>query len=220
MIADTIAEFDTGLPTTKPTIHGELRRMIDRCFAFDSPLKILKELETVAATTSDEAIKTWAQNTFSTIRDRSPIGVAVTLREMRLGKSWNIAEAFQNEHAIASEFMRHPDFVNGVTARLITRSKERPNWKPNTLEEVQEQDVDKFFEKVGDSNTALKLMESGPDATFQKYPHSFLGLPTDEEIAKKYQEGKTTQQVVTEILKEKNGKVGVKEKVEEFAERQ
>ena len=171
------------------------------------------------AKTDNGNIKTWAQGTIDTIRERSPIGVSVTLREMRLGKTWNIAQAFQNEHAIACEFMRHPDFVNGVTARLITRSKERPNWKPNTLEDVTERAVDKFFVNCGKQSSALKLMASGPHATYSQYPHAWLALPTEREIAAKFEEGKMTEEVVQEFLKETNGKTGIREKVEEFAER-
>jgi 3-hydroxyisobutyryl-CoA hydrolase len=219
LISNTIAEFDTGLPSSRPTISGSLRQIIDRCFAHDSPLAILKDLEDVVGKTNDENIKTWAQSTIDTIRERSPIGVSVTLREMRLGKSWNIAQAFQNEHAIACEFMRHPDFVNGVTSRLITRSKERPNWKPNTLEDVTKKAVDKFYAECGNEGSALKLMHSGPQASYTEYPHAWLALPTERQIASKFADGKSTEEVVQEFLKETHGKTGVREKVEEFAER-
>jgi 3-hydroxyisobutyryl-CoA hydrolase len=137
---------------------------------------------------------------------------------MRLGKKWNIAQAFQNEHAIASEFMRHPDFVEGVTARLITRSKERPNWKPNQIEDVREADVNAFYAQVDNPSTALKLISTGTEAKYEKYPYAWLGLPTEAEIKERLAQ-KPAEEVIQDIITEKNGKMGVREKVEEVLER-
>lgn len=218
IIASTIAEFDAGLPAPRPAISGPIRKIIDQCFKYDSAIDILSELESVKSQTSDEAIQKWITKTVATIRERSPIGVAVTLKEMRLGKNWNIAQAFQNEHAIASEFMRHPDFVEGVTARLITRSKERPNWKPNQLEDVTDSDVNAFYAEVDNPSTALKLMTTGASAKFDEYPYAWLGLPTEAEIKERLAQ-KPAEQVIQDIIREKDGKIGVREKVEEVLER-
>jgi 3-hydroxyisobutyryl-CoA hydrolase len=45
-------------------------------------------------------------------------------------------------------------------------------------------------------------------------------LPTEEEILRVSGEGRMGEEVVQHFLKEKNGKVGVREKVEEVLERQ
>lgn len=220
LISATIAEFDTGLPAPRPTIHGAKRIAIDDCFSKDSPLQILSALERLQSTTSDSSLKEWAEKTIKTIRERSPTGVAVSLKEMREGRNWNIAQAFQNEYAISSHFMNHPDFVEGVYARLIERKKERPHWKPNQLVDVMPTEVEKFFSgPTGEAGGQIALLESGPAAAFAKYPHAWLGLPTEEEVLRLKRSGLTPEQILQRILKEKDGKVGVKEKVAEILER-
>ena len=162
-------------------------------------------------------MRTWAEKTIKTIRERSPIAVAVTLQQMRLGGEWSIGQTFQAELDIAAAFMAHPDFVEGVTARLIERKKERPNWQPKELEDVTDDMVKAFFRK-GPSGP-LALLETGSHAEYRSYPHAKLGLPTESEILK-VAKGRMSEEVVQHFLKETDGKVGVREKVEEVLERQ
>ncbi|KAF2396863.1 3-hydroxyisobutyryl-CoA hydrolase mitochondrial precursor [Trichodelitschia bisporula] len=218
LIASTIAEYNTGLPAPRPNISGRLRQLVDSCFAHETPAAILKALEEVRTTEEDPALQAWADKTIKTIRDRSPISVAVTLRQMAVGKDWNIAQTFQREHGIASRFMAHPDFVEGVSARLIRREKGRPNWQPAQLEDVQEKDVDAFF--APPEGPELALLESGERAQYREYPHAWLALPTEAEIVDAWKGGElSTDQVVERFLLEKDGKVGIREKVEEVLER-
>jgi 3-hydroxyisobutyryl-CoA hydrolase len=136
---------------------------------------------------------------------------------MRVAKTWNIAETFQKEHDIATAFMHHPDFVEGVTARLIERKKTRPDWQPNSLEDVTKQEVQRFFQRGKD---LLPLLESGPNATYKQYPHKHLALPTEREILAESRNGTVmSEEVVQYFLKNRGGKVGVREKVEEVLER-
>jgi 3-hydroxyisobutyryl-CoA hydrolase len=230
LIDSTIAEFSTGLPTTRPAISGALRNTIDECFdippadggvaAADAPLKILRALDDVAKGHSDESIRSWAEKTIKTMRERSPIAVAVTLQQMRLGSNWSIGQTFQAEHDIAAAFMAHPDFVEGVTARLIERKKERPNWTPNQLEDVTEDMVRSFFRKG--LGGGLALLKNGPESEYRDYPFRRLGLPSQREILDVAGHGegkKMNEEVVQHFVKERNGKVGVREKVEEVLER-
>jgi len=220
IIASTIAEFSTGLPSSRPAIHGEQRKAIDSCFAKRSPLEILAALKEVSDSSSDAKLKEWADKTIKTIRERSPIGVAVSLKEMSEGKKWNIAQAFQNEYAISSHFMNHSDFVEGVYARLIERKKERPNWKPNQLEDVTDTEVQKFFSgPTGEAGGQIALLETGEGASYSQYPHAWLGLPTEEEVLRLKKSGKSLEEIVQHFEKEKDGKIGVREKVEEVLER-
>jgi 3-hydroxyisobutyryl-CoA hydrolase len=219
-MTQALAEFDTGLPSPRPAISGTIRKHIDSCFAHDSPLKILSALESVRDSTHDEEVSTWATKTINTIRERSPIGVAVTLRALREGRSWNIAQAFRNEHAISSVFMTHADFVTGVTARLIKRSKGRPDWKPNQLEDVRDDEIARFFAHCNADKGGLALLESGPLATYASYPHAWTALPSEAEIRQALSEaGGDREAVVKALLKKTDGKVGVREKCDEVFER-
>ncbi|KAE9986843.1 hypothetical protein EG328_004562 [Venturia inaequalis] len=218
LIASTIAEFDTGLPSPRPQITGGQRQMIDGIFASNSPIDILTGLhDLIYSREHSQGTKEWAEKTINTIRERSPTSVAVTLRQMREARNWNIAETFQRELDIATHFMHHPDFIEGVTARLINRTKERPNWSPNALEEVTEKQVNAFFQPIGEER--LSLLDTGRRGTYEEYPHAWLGLPTEKEIVELSEEGRSTEEIVRYFIREKDGKVGVREKVEEVMER-
>lgn len=214
IINSTIEEFSTGLPADRPAISGELRKTIDKVFAHDQTsvqaiLDSLKEVQQSEKSSSE--LKTWAEKTIETLHTRSPIAVAVTLNQMRVGRNWSIAETFQREHDIASHFMAHPDFVEGVIARLVQRKKERPNWKPNTFREIQPNDVNKFFER----KSRLSLLNN---KDYDEYPHAWIGLPKEKEILT-VASGKTTKDAIDTLLEKYDGKQGVREKVLEVLER-
>lgn len=217
IINATIEEYSTGLPVDKPAISGELRKAIDRVFHVDQPniKTIIASLEEVANNEkSSKPLVTWAMKTKETIETRSPTSVAVTLEQMRIGREWSIAQTFQKEYNIASAFMAHPDFVEGVTAKLIEKKKERPNWKPNTLDDIKQRDVHAFFS--GKSNSEkLPLIT---DADYKEYPHAWIGLPREEEIVREMS-GKKADEALASLLEKYEGKQGVREKVAEVLSR-
>lgn len=215
IINATIEEFSTGLPADKPAISGELRKTIDSVFHVDQPSiqAIIQSLEQVQREAKTPELQTWAEKTIKTINERSPISVAVTLQQMRVGRQWSIAQTFQREYDIASHFMAHPDFVEGVTARLIERKKGRPNWSPNTLQDVKKRDVDAFF--ASNKEGPLPLIS---EADYNEYPHAWIGLPTEGEILKQAS-GSKAEEVVGNLLEKYEGKQGVREKVAEVLDR-
>jgi 3-hydroxyisobutyryl-CoA hydrolase len=215
IINATIEEFSTGLPADRPHISGELRQTIDKVFRAEQPKisDIIKSLEEVRDTGKPD-LQEWARKTIETIETRSPISVSVTLQQMRIGRTWSIAQTFQHEHDIASQFMSHPDFVEGVTARLIERRKERPNWQPNTLEKVQQRHVAEFFLGAEDGSKLPLISE----ADYKEYPHAWIGLPKEREIQNLAGSMKR-EDVVATLLEKYEGKQGVREKVAEVLER-
>ncbi|KAL1654262.1 3-hydroxyisobutyryl-CoA hydrolase [Didymella pomorum] len=217
IINATIEEYSTGLPADKPAISGELRKTIDRVFHADQPniKAILTSLGEVAASeSSSKPLKTWAEKTVETIETRSPTSVAVTLEQMRVGRQWSIAQTFQKEYEIASHFMAHPDFVEGVTARLIERKKERPNWQPNTLDDVKKSDVHGFF--IGKKDAGKLPLLSKAD--YSEYPHAWIGLPKEDEILRQMS-GNKAEDAIANLLEKYEGKQGVREKFAEVMER-
>ncbi|KAF2703370.1 3-hydroxyisobutyryl-CoA hydrolase mitochondrial precursor [Pleomassaria siparia CBS 279.74] len=217
IINATIEEFSTGLPASCPAITGQIRRTIDKVFHRDQP-SVEAIYDSLNALIEDKStspsIREWAEDTSKTLNERSPISVAVTFQQLRDGQRWSIAETFQREYDIAAHFMAHPDFTEGVTARLIKRRKERPNWKPNKHHQVQQSEVDKFFKR----RTELSLISTGASADYREYPHAWLGLPREEEILREAQ-GKAQAEVVEVLLEKYEGKQGVREKVAEVLER-
>lgn len=211
LIDATIEEFCTGLPHDQPMLlKGELREAIDRCFTKNNVPDIIAALEA-----EEGATKEWAERTLATLRQRSPTSVHVTLRQMRLGRNWTIAEAFRREHKIAGKFMRHPDFTEGVHALLI-RKDGKPQWKPASLDDIKPEDnvADPFFLVEGERQLRLLNKED-----YMHYPHAF-GVPTEDEVAVLVRAGGVSQKgVVDHFVKSRRGKQGVKEVVQEIVNR-
>lgn len=221
VINNTIEEFTTGLPHDQPLqMDMKIRKIIDYAFqhAHDTPLKIISALEQSQQQNLDDYIKEWAKKTVATIKERSPIAVAVSLQQYRKGAEWNIAQTFLQEHHIASRFMAHSDFVTGVTARLISKQKGRPAWKPNTLEEVTDEQVGEFFTETPEG---LELLDTDEEAQYKDYPHAWVGLPREHEVMEFVvrSEPNSKDAVVDFFLEEKNHKMGTREKVREILDR-
>ena len=215
----TLAEYDTGLPyDVQMKLAGDLRKAIDRCFAHPSVEMIMEALELeIANRSQDDSIRSWAQKTLQTLYERSPTSLRIALRQMQLGREWSITETFQREYEMAGKFMHHPDFTEGVAARLLKKPPTTPVWDPPNIEAVTEESIDQLFEPtVGEQKLQLIKTEVGD---YREYPYS-MGLPVQHEVEDLVRQGgKTGQAVVKEFLRKYNDRVGVKEKVEEIVNR-
>lgn len=218
LVNDTIEEFVTGIPHDEPMlIAGELRLAIDRCFRYDRVEDILDALEGEITSPVGE----WASTTRKILLQRSPTSLKVALKQMRLGRKWDINEAFQREYLLASKLIMLPDFTSGVSARLIHKPRTIPIWEPSTVHEVQDSAVDKYFLTEGEKRLTLP-----GEGTYKEYP-TRMRLPTEQEVRKAVEQVTQTEKiprdlkwkVVNKMLKDRNGKLGVKEKVEEVLER-
>lgn len=214
IIDATLSEFVTGLPHDQPIkLSGSLRMAIDRCFEFERVEEIYAALE------NEETHKDWAKKTLDTMHERSPTSLKVTLEQMRLGKNWSISESFDREYHIAAKFMKHHDFVEGVSARLIRKPAEKPQWQPANLSAVSYDDAQDFV-TVPPGSKRLQLLTSGPQADYLTYPHSWIGLPTEDMVKDIVTKGgKSKLAIMQHFLQQYNGKAGVSAKVDEVLAR-
>jgi 3-hydroxyisobutyryl-CoA hydrolase len=138
---------------------------------------------------------------------------------MRLGRRWSIAEAFQREYHIAGKLMEHPDFIEGVFARLIRKPAETPKWQPASLESANDINTEDFFKVEGQQK--LQLINTNSEVgDYHEYPHRWLGLPSERDIEFVVREGqKTEDEVIEHFVKARRGKAGVREKVSEVLAR-
>lgn len=211
VINDTLEEFCTGLPYDQPIqLSGEVRRAIDRCFGKNNVGDILAALRDEKGETEE-----WAQKQLDTLQKRSPTAVHVALRQMRVAGKWDIAEAFRKEHQIASKFMQHPDFTEGVTALLVR--KETPRWQPESLDAIPaDKSVAKPFFNF-DRSASLDLFA---DRTYSAYPFASLGVPTEKEIegivaSKAYK----PKELLRTVVASRSGRQGIEEVVKEIMAR-
>lgn len=217
LVNETIEEYATGLPHDQPIYLGyELRKAIDRCFSRDSVDEIVGALQNEP----EGPTKEWANKTLATLHARSPTSVYVTLKQMRLAKeqNWTIADTFRREHQIASKFMRHPDFVEGVRAQLIDKDK-TPVWQPATLEDIiPESRIERPFFETSSEVAPLQLLT---DADYAEYPYRKFGLPTEEDVYAllRIKPGYTKEQVIKVFLTQRSDKQGIREVVGEIVDR-
>ena len=102
-------------------------------------------------------------------------------------------------------------------ARLIKKSTERPKWNPPNHADISDNDIEEFY---FNSETQFQLNLLKP-RSFQRYPFTQFGLPSEEEIEKVVTGenrnvgslAMTREEVVDFFLKDRRGKIGVREKV-------
>jgi enoyl-CoA hydratase len=77
---------------------------------------------------------------FHRLAERSPTSVTLTLELLRHNQGRPLEEVFQADLNAARFIFNHPDFVEGVRARLIDKD-DKPRWQPPTIEEVGHLDL-------------------------------------------------------------------------------
>jgi enoyl-CoA hydratase len=112
------------------------RGTIDRIFAGDTVEGILAALDREG----DE----WAQKTATTIRAKSPLSLKIALMQVRRGKKWDFAACMRAEFRIVSRLIEGQDFYEGVRAVIVDKDN-APAWRPASLEEVREAEVERHF---------------------------------------------------------------------------
>ncbi|KAK4053817.1 3-hydroxyisobutyryl-CoA hydrolase [Microbotryomycetes sp. JL201] len=196
--------------------------------------KIVREGET----TDVSQLQKWASDTLKVFEHRSPTSIKLTIKAIREGRKLDIDEVFMMDHRIATACCNPeaaPDFRTGVTHNLIQKKRDsRPAWSPSTLEEVSDGYITKtFFSNPPPfTNPPLKKLAfvhkrpAGVRA-YKDYPHAIYSLPTEKDIkdvvtGEAKGSGKyalTEKEVVKQIVKRWNGKVGAQVKVKEVLAR-
>ena len=137
-IATLIAGFDTG-ERSGPV--AALQSRIDGWFAHDSMEDI------VAALRADGS--ELARSTLKTLGEKSPRGMVVTLKLLRLArKARTLEECLVREYRAALEVFRSDDFREGVRAAVIDKDR-NPKWSPARIEDVTPQMLTPYFAEIG-----------------------------------------------------------------------
>jgi enoyl-CoA hydratase len=134
------------LPADKPGAVGKLKLLLAPFTRQDIPLnpeldawvaerfagkRSLKEL--MAALNQCSLESTLCQEVFRRLAERSPTALAITLQLLRANEGRPLPEVFHRE-ALAAHFMiTHPDYLEGIRARIIDKD-DQPRWQPDTIE--------------------------------------------------------------------------------------
>ena len=131
------AAIDARAVTPDPAPLAEARAVIDACFAFDRVADILAAL---AADGSE-----FAARTRTTLLEKSPSSLVLTLRLLRLGRtSARLEDCLEREFHASLALLAEGDFREGIRAAVIDKDK-TPRWAPTTLDAVAPERIEAWL---------------------------------------------------------------------------
>jgi len=137
-IRKLIESFSTG-ETVGPVAAQQTK--IDALFPHDRMGDIVVALERDG---SD-----FAQATLKTLGEKSPRGMVVTLKLLRLARTASaLEECLVREYRAALEVFASDDFREGVRAAVIDKDR-NPKWSPTRIEDVTPAMVAPYFAEIG-----------------------------------------------------------------------
>lgn len=103
----------------------------------------------VSAIVSDleKSSDAWATQLAQSLKQKSPLSLAVTFEQMQRAKTQSLAECLTMDYGLVAHFMADHDFYEGVRALLIDKDK-NPQWLPATLNEITPALVAGYFKKA------------------------------------------------------------------------
>jgi len=133
-----IAGFATG-ETAGPV--AAMQPNIDAWFAYD-------RMEDIVAALQRDGSEL-ALSTLKTLNEKSPRGMVVTLKLLRLARaSRSLEECLVREYRAALEVFASDDFREGVRAAVIDKDR-NPKWSPPRIEDVTPAMVAPYFAEIG-----------------------------------------------------------------------
>jgi enoyl-CoA hydratase len=139
--------------------EGELVRLtpaIDRIFSAPSVEEVLARLD---AETGE--FETWAQETATALRRKSPTSLKIALAQMKRGKSLSLAESLKLEFRLASHLIEKHDFREGIDARIAGKGR-TPKWQPARLEDVDNEETERLLATPVENELELDERRPGP----------------------------------------------------------
>jgi enoyl-CoA hydratase len=121
------------------------REWIDAAYARDDAEEIVRSLRDLGDDAAAAA---------DTIEAKSPTSVKVTLESLRRVRGLSLEEALDQEYRVGLRCLAGPDFREGIRAQVVDKDR-NPQWKPPTLAEVREADVEGYFAPLGERELGL-----------------------------------------------------------------
>jgi enoyl-CoA hydratase len=130
---------ESAQPPPDPGRWPADREWINACYAAARAVDILRCLRSRPEPAAQQAARTLAA--------MSPTAVAVTLRAIRNAAAMTLAQVLDQDLLVSAHFLHHPDFAEGIRARIIDKDRS-PRWQPSSLDEVSEATVQSFFAPI------------------------------------------------------------------------
>jgi enoyl-CoA hydratase len=149
-----LEEYEPVEVREKELLLSEIRKQLAYLFDFNIPQKPdmdawvqqyfsgktdLKEILTsLSHCTLQEKL---CDDVFTNIKERSPTALVLNLKLLRHNEGRPLPEVFAAELKAAQYIIRHPDYAEGVRARLLDKDH-LPCWNPDKISEVDLTDLD------------------------------------------------------------------------------
>ncbi|KFB10461.1 enoyl-CoA hydratase/isomerase family protein [Nitratireductor basaltis] len=86
----------------------------------------------------------FAKQTLEMLSARSPTSLRVTFRQITRAEGRSIDDCLVTDYRILRQMLIGHDFYEGVRAALVDKSRD-PSWQPATLEDVGEDEIERYF---------------------------------------------------------------------------
>ncbi|WP_298877839.1 enoyl-CoA hydratase/isomerase family protein [uncultured Bradyrhizobium sp.] len=137
-VTKLINDFATG-ETAGPVAAKE--PLIDALFGFD-------RMEDIFAALKRDGSE-FALATLKALNEKSPRGMVVTLKLLRLARTaLSLEECLVREYRAACEVFRSDDFREGVRAAVIDKDR-NPTWSPPRVEDVTQEMLAPYLAEIG-----------------------------------------------------------------------
>ncbi len=122
----------------------------------DTLCKFSNTLDVVEAVRGLETEDKWLSKAKSGLLDGSPLAALWIDEQLKRSKDASLADVFRSELLLATNVVRYPEFAEGVRALLIDKDRE-PKWQFSSVEAVERDLVESFFNSPWDSNPLADL---------------------------------------------------------------
>jgi enoyl-CoA hydratase len=141
--------------------HDEVRAGLERMSASPAPARLPKEREWIDGCYGGGALEEMiarlrasraegAQAALDVMRKASPTSLKVTLRNIRSAATFDrVEQSFVQDYRIALACIAGHDFIEGIRAAIIDKDR-NPRWRPDTIEAVTPEIVDRHFHSLGE----------------------------------------------------------------------
>jgi enoyl-CoA hydratase len=117
------------------------RPWIDFCYAGVEVEEIIARLRANAGEPARSAL--------AVLQAVSPTSLKITLRNIRSALSFSeVEQSFQQDYRISLKCIGGHDFIEGIRAAVVDKDR-KPVWRPDKLEDVTPEIVDRYFQQVG-----------------------------------------------------------------------
>jgi enoyl-CoA hydratase len=132
-----------GQLETSPT-PGKIPKALNwimPCFSGNTIEEILQALSTCDNEDARAALEA--------MRKASPTSLKITLRNLREAATFKrVEKCFQQDYRIALACVAGHDFIEGIRAAIVDKDR-NPAWRPDTIEAVTPELVERHFQSVG-----------------------------------------------------------------------